>query len=432
MTGNSEFDAVKTESAVREPEIPDSRAVLPANVQSLPAEATIGETVKYELVRKESMKSVLTIAEMKEKARRRVPKMFFDYADSGAWTESTYRANSEDYDKIKLRQRVLVDMAGRTLETTMVGHKVKMPVALAPTGLTGMQHADGEMLAAMAAEEFGVPFTLSTMSVCSIEDVASVTRKPFWFQLYVMRDREFVENLINRAKAAKCSALVLTLDLQVLGQRHKDIRNGLSTPPKFTPHHIWQMATRPFWCLEMLQTQRRTFRNIAGHARNVSDLSSLSVWTAEQFDPRLSWKDVEWIREKWGGPLILKGILDEEDARAAADTGADAIIVSNHGGRQLDGARSSISMLPKIVEAVGDRIEVHVDGGIRSGQDVLKAIALGAKGTFVGRAFLWGLGAGGKAGVTRVLEILEREMDVTMALCGKRDIKQIDRSILAP
>jgi L-lactate dehydrogenase (cytochrome) len=377
------------------------------------------------------MKSVLTIAEMKERARRRVPKMFFDYADSGAWTESTYRANEDDYAKIKLRQRVLVDMTGRSLETTMIGQKVAMPVALSPTGLTGMQHADGEMLAAQAAEEFGVPFTLSTMSICSIEDVASVTKKPFWFQLYVMKDREFVENLINRAKAAKCSALVLTLDLQILGQRHKDIRNGLSAPPKFTPKHIWQMATRPFWCLEMLQTQRRTFRNIAGHAKDATNLSSLATWTHEQFDPQLSWKDVAWIKEKWGGPLILKGILDTEDARAAADTGADAIIVSNHGGRQLDGAHSSISMLPKIVEAVGDKIEVHVDGGIRSGQDVLKAVALGAKGTYIGRPFLYGLGAGGKAGVTRVLEIIQREMDITMALCGKRNISEINRDILA-
>jgi L-lactate dehydrogenase (cytochrome) len=377
------------------------------------------------------IKDVLTVAEMKEKARRRVPKMFFDYADSGAWTEGTYRANSDDYDKIKLRQRVLVDMTGRTLETTMIGQKVAMPVALSPTGLTGMQHADGEMLAAQAAEEFGVPFTLSTVSICSIEDVASVTTKPFWFQLYVMKDREFIENLIERAKAARCSALVMTADLQILGQRHKDIHNGLSAPPKFNAKSLWQMATRPFWCMEMLQTRRRTFRNIVGHAKNVSDLSSLSAWTAEQFDPRLSWKDVEWIKEKWGGPLILKGILDVEDARSAAGSGADAIIVSNHGGRQLDGAPSSISMLPKIVDAVGDRIEVHVDGGIRSGQDVLKAVALGAKGAYIGRAFLWGLGAGGKAGVTRTLEIIQREMDITMALCGKRDIKEIDRSILA-
>lgn len=378
-----------------------------------------------------SLDKVLTIAEMKEKARRRVPKMFFDYADSGAWTEGTYRANESDFEKIKLRQRVLVDMTGRSLETTMIGHNVKMPVALAPTGLTGMQHADGEMLAAQAAEEFGVPFTLSTMSICSIEDVASVTTKPFWFQLYVMRDREFVENLINRAKAAKCSALVLTLDLQILGQRHKDLRNGLSAPPKFTPKHIYQMATRPFWCLDMLKTERRTFRNIAGHAKNVSDLSSLSSWTAEQFDPRLSWKDVAWIKEKWGGKLILKGILDEEDARAAADSGADALIVSNHGGRQLDGAHSSIAMLPRIVDAVGERIEVHMDGGVRSGQDVLKAVALGARGVYIGRPFLYGLGAGGRAGVRRVLDILYKEMDVTMALCGKRQVAELDRSILA-
>ncbi|MBX9454921.1 MAG: alpha-hydroxy-acid oxidizing protein [Rhizobium sp.] len=376
------------------------------------------------------MNSVLTIAEMKTLARRRVPKMFFDYADSGAWTEGTYRANEEDFARIKLRQRVLVDMTGRSLASEMVGEEVAMPVALAPTGLTGMQHADGEMLAAQAAEEFGVPFTLSTMSICSIEDVKSVTKKPFWFQLYVMKDREFVENLIGRAKAAGCSALVLTLDLQVLGQRHKDLRNGLSAPPKWTPKHVWQMATRPNWCVGMLGTQRRTFRNIAGHAKNVSDLSSLSAWTAEQFDPQLSWKDVEWIRERWDGKLILKGINDVEDAIAAAGSGADAIIVSNHGGRQLDGAASSISMLPKVVAAVGDRIEVHVDGGIRSGQDVLKAIALGAKGTYIGRPFLYGLGAGGKTGVARVLEIIRKELDITMALCGKRDIKTIDRSIL--
>ena len=380
--------------------------------------------------RKAEMKSVLTIAEMKTLARRRVPKMFFDYADSGAWTESTYRANEEDYSKIKLRQRVLVNMAGRTLASEMVGEKVAMPVALAPTGFTGMQHADGEMLAAQAAEEFGIPFTLSTMSICSIEDVKSVTKKPFWFQLYVMRDRDFVENLIGRAKAAGCSALVLTLDLQILGQRHNDLRNGLSAPPKFTPKHVWQMATRPAWCMGMLGTQRRTFRNIAGHAKNVSDLSSLSSWTAEQFDPQLSWKDVEWIKQRWDGKLILKGINDVEDAVAAAGSGADAIIVSNHGGRQLDGAASSITMLPKVVDAVGDKIEVHVDGGIRSGQDVLKAIAYGAKGTHIGRPFLYGLGAGGKAGVTRVLEIIQKELDITMALCGKRDIKNIDRSVL--
>jgi L-lactate dehydrogenase (cytochrome) len=377
------------------------------------------------------MRKPLEIADLKKLAKKRVPKMFFDYADSGAWTESTYRANEDDFAKIKLRQRVLVDMSDRSLESEMIGQKVAMPVALSPTGLTGMQHADGEMLAAQAAEEFGVPFTLSTMSICSIEDVASVTKKPFWFQLYVMNDRDFVYNLIDRAKAAKCSALVLTLDLQILGQRHKDIRNGLSAPPKFTPKHIWQMATRPAWCLGMLGTQRRTFGNIVGHAKSVTDLKSLSAWTTEQFDPRLSWKDVEWIKERWGGKLILKGILDEEDARAAAGSGADAIIVSNHGGRQLDGAHSSIAMLPKIVEAVGDKIEVHMDGGIRSGQDVLKALALGAKGTYIGRPFLYGLGAGGKQGVTTALEIIAKEMDITMALCGKRRIVDVGPDILA-
>lgn len=377
------------------------------------------------------MSKILEISDLKAIAKRRVPKMFFDYADSGAWTEGTYRANEEDFRKVKLRQRVLVDMTNRSLESTVIGQTVSMPVALAPTGLTGMQHADGEMLAAKAAEEFGVPFTLSTMSICSIEDVASVTSKPFWFQLYVMRDREFVKNLIDRAKAAKCSALVLTLDLQILGQRHKDLRNGLSAPPKFTPKHIWQMATRPLWCLQMLKTQRRSFGNIVGHAKNVSDLSSLSSWTAEQFDPQLSWENVEEIRKMWGGPLILKGILDVEDARMAARTGADAIIVSNHGGRQLDGAPSSISMLPKIVDAVGHQIEVHVDGGIRSGQDVLKAVALGAKGTYIGRPFLYGLGAGGKAGVTTALDIIRKELDITMALCGKRDIRDINRDVIA-
>jgi L-lactate dehydrogenase (cytochrome) len=376
------------------------------------------------------MSKALTIADLKKQAQRRVPKMFFDYADSGAWTESTYRANEDDFAKIKLRQRVLVDMTDRSLATQMIGENVSMPVALSPTGLTGMQHADGEMLAAKAAEEFGVPFTLSTMSICSIEDVASVTSRPFWFQLYVMKDRDFINNLIDRAKAAKCSALMLTLDLQILGQRHKDLRNGLSAPPKFTPKHIWQMATRPQWCLDMARTKRRSFGNIVGHAKNVSDLSSLSSWTAEQFDPRLSWKDVEWIKERWGGKLILKGILDEEDARAAADTGADAIIVSNHGGRQLDGAVSSIQMLPKIVDAVGDRIEIHMDGGIRSGQDVLKAIALGAKGTYIGRPFLYGLGAGGKLGVTTALEIIRKEMDITMALCGKRLLTDVNSDIL--
>ncbi|MER8501058.1 MULTISPECIES: alpha-hydroxy acid oxidase [unclassified Mesorhizobium] len=376
------------------------------------------------------MSSILTIADLKDLARRRVPKMFFDYADSGAWTESTYRANEEDFQKIKFRQRVLVDMDNRSLESTMIGEKVTMPVALAPTGMTGMQHPDGEMLAAQAAEEFGVPFTLSTMSICSIEDVASVTRKPFWFQLYVLRDKDFVFDLIDRAKAAKCSALVLTLDLQILGQRHKDIRNGLSAPPRMTPKHIWQMATRPRWCVGMAGTKRRSFRNIVGHAKGVGDLASLSSWTKEQFDPHLSWKDVAWIKERWGGKLILKGILDKEDALMAARTGADAIIVSNHGGRQLDGASSSIMALEEIADAVGDAIEVHMDGGIRSGQDVLKALCLGAKGTYIGRPFLYGLGALGKEGVTKALEIIRKEMDITLALCGKRLVTDMGKDQL--
>ncbi len=376
------------------------------------------------------MSEALTIADLKERARRRVPKLFFDYADSGAYTEGTYRANERDFADILLRQRVLVDMSDRSLATEIVGEPASMPVALSPTGLTGMQHADGEILAAQAAAEFGVPFCLSTMSICSIEDVAAATSKPFWFQLYVMRDRDFVASLIDRAKAAGCSALVLTLDLQILGQRHKDLRNGLTAPPKLIPKHLWQMALRPFWCLEMLGTPRRGFGNIVGHVKGVGDISSLSSWTNEQFDPRLSWNDVDWIRERWGGKLILKGILDPEDARMAADRGADALIVSNHGGRQLDGARSSISALPGIVEAVGDKIEVHVDGGIRSGQDVLKAVALGAKAAWIGRAFLYGLGAGGRAGVTRALEIIRRELDISMALCGKRDIRDVGPEIL--
>lgn len=376
------------------------------------------------------LSNALTIDDLKRLARRRVPKMFFDYADSGAWTEQTYHANESDFAKILLRQRILVDMTDRNLATEMVGEPVSMPLALAPTGFCGMQHADGEILAAQAAEEAGVPFCLSTMSICSIEDVAAHTSKPFMFQLYVMRDRAFIENLIARAKAANCSALVLTLDLQILGQRHKDLRNGLSAPPKWTPKHAWQLATRPLWCLGMAKTKRHSFGNIVGHASNVGDLSSLSSWTKEQFDPRLSWDDVAWIKEKWGGKLILKGILDPEDARLSLDSGADAIIVSNHGGRQLDGARSSIAALPGIVEAVDGRMEIHMDGGIRSGQDILKAVALGAKGVWIGRPFLYGLGAGGKAGVTRALDILRNELDITMALCGRRDIRGIDTEII--
>ncbi|PIT14286.1 alpha-hydroxy acid oxidase [Snodgrassella alvi] len=372
------------------------------------------------------------IEDLRKVAKRKVPKMFYDYADTGSWTESTYHANSDDFQGIKLRQRVLTDMTGRTLETTMVGQQVKMPVALAPTGLTGMQHADGEILAARAAEKFGVPFTLSTMSVCSIEDVAENTSAPFWFQLYVMRDREFMRDLIRRAQAAKCSALVVTADLQVLGQRHKDIKNGLSTPPKPTLRNWMNLATKPEWCLAMLNTQRRTFRNIVGHTKGVADMTSLSSWTSEQFDPRLSWKDIEEIKDLWGGKLIIKGILDAEDAEMAVKSGADAIVVSNHGGRQLDGAPSTIHALPNIVSAVGNNIEVWLDSGIRSGQDVLKAIAMGAKGTLIGRAFLYGLGAYGEDGVKRALEIIYDEMDTTMAFTGHTDIKAVNTDILIP
>ncbi|MET0964634.1 MAG: alpha-hydroxy acid oxidase, partial [Noviherbaspirillum sp.] len=336
---------------------------------------------------------ITNIEDLRILAERRVPRMFYDYADSGSWTESTYRANSEDFAKIKLRQRVAVNMENRSLASTMVGLPVAMPVAIAPTGLTGMQHADGEILAARAAEKFGVPFTLSTMSICSIEDIATNTTRPFWFQVYFMKDRDFMGRLIERARAANCSALVLTLDLQILGQRHKDLRNGLTAPPKLTLKNIMNMATKPGWCMGMLGTKRRGFGNIVGHANNVSDMSSLASWTAEQFDPRLSWDDVEWLRQRWGGKLIIKGIMDPEDAYLAAQSGADALIVSNHGGRQLDGADSSINALPAIMEAVGDRMEVHLDGGIRSGQDVIKALALGARGVYIGRAFLYGLGA---------------------------------------
>ncbi len=377
------------------------------------------------------MTVITNVEDLRILARQRVPRMFYDYADSGSWTESTYRRNSTDFERVELRQRVAVDMTDRSTETTMIGEQVAMPVALAPTGMTGMQHADGEILAAQAAEAFGVPFTLSTMSICSIEDVAAHTRKPFWFQLYVMRDRGFIEKLIGRAKAAGCSALVLTLDLQIIGQRHKDLKNGLSAPPRLTLPNMIDMATKPRWCLAMLNTKRRSFGNIVGHVDGVENMASLHSWTNQQFDPTLSWEDVAWIKDLWGGKLILKGILDEEDARRAADSGADALIVSNHGGRQLDGARSSIAMLPRIVDAVGDRIEVHVDGGINSGQDILKSVALGAKGTYIGRAFLYGLGAMGKQGVSTVLELLHRELDITMALCGKKRIDQLDRSILA-
>ena len=379
------------------------------------------------------MPQVIThIEDLRVLAQQRVPRMFYDYADSGSWTESTYRANESDFQKIKLRQRVAVNMEGRSTATKMVGIDCKMPVAIAPTGLTGMQHADGEILAAQAAEKFGIRFTLSTMSICSIEDVAARTTQPFWFQLYVMRDRDFIERLIDRAKAAQCDALVLTLDLQILGQRHKDLKNGLSAPPKLTVANLLNMMTKPRWCLGMLGTPRRQFGNIVGHVKGVSDMANLSAWTAEQFDPQLNWGDVEWIKKRWGGKLIIKGIQDVEDAKLAADSGADALIVSNHGGRQLDGAQSSIEALPAIAAEVGSRIEVHMDGGIRSGQDVLKAWALGARGTYIGRAFLYGLGAMGGEGVTKALQIIHKELDLTMAFCGRTKIADVDRTILLP
>ena len=378
------------------------------------------------------MPPITCIEDLRVLAQRRVPRMFYDYADSGSYTESTYRANQSDFQSIKLRQRVAVNMENRSVRTTMAGFDTAMPVAIAPTGMTGMQHADGEILGALAAKKFGIPFTLSTMSICSIEDIAAATKSPFWFQLYVMKDRDFIERLIDRAKAANCSALMLTLDLQILGQRHKDIKNGLSAPPKPTLANLINLATKPRWCLGMLGTRRRSFGNIVGHVKGVADLSSLGSWTADQFDPRLNWADVEWIKKRWGGKMILKGIMDEDDARLAVESGADAMIVSNHGGRQLDGAPSSIAALPRIADAVGSKIEVWMDGGIRSGQDVLKAWALGARGTLIGRSFLYGLGALGEAGVTRALEIIAKELEITMAFCGHTNIRTVDRGILLP
>ncbi|WP_417263286.1 alpha-hydroxy acid oxidase [Celeribacter sp.] len=376
------------------------------------------------------MTVITTIDDLKRLHKRRTPKMFYDYCESGSWTEQTFRENTSDFDQIRLRQRVAVDMEGRSTATKMIGQDVAMPVALAPVGLTGMQRADGEIKAAKAAEKFGVPFTLSTMSICSIEDVAEHTTKPFWFQLYVMRDQDYLRNVIQRAKDAGCSALVLTLDLQILGQRHKDLKNGLSAPPKLTPAVIADLATKWGWGLEMLQTKRRSFGNIVGHAKNVDDPSSLFKWTAEQFDPRLDWGKIEAIKEMWGGPLILKGVMEPEDAIMAAKVGCDAIVVSNHGGRQLDGALSSIRALPPILDAVGDQVEVHLDSGIRSGQDVLKAMAMGAKGTYIGRAFVHGLGAMGEEGVTKALEVIHKELDISMALCGRKHIEDVDRNIL--
>ena len=369
---------------------------------------------------------ITCVDDLRRLHKRRVPKMFYDYSESGSWTESTFVRNESVFNEILLRQRVAVDLTNRSQSKEILGERWAMPVALAPTGMAGMQCSDGEIKAAQAAEEFGVPFTLSTMSICSIEDVAENTSKPFWFQLYVMKDRRFVESLIDRAKKANCSALVLTLDLQILGQRHKDIKNQLSAPPRLTIKNVVNMMTKPRWCMGMLTTRRHQFGNIVGHADGVDDLSSLSSWSAEQLDPSLNWDDIEWIKERWGGPLILKGIMDPLDARHALDSGADALIVSNHGGRQLDGAPATLEVLPTIVAEVGDRLSVFMDGGIRSGQDVYKAVALGAEACFIGKAFLNGLGAMGKAGVTRCLELILNELDLTMAFCGYRDINDVD------
>ncbi len=376
---------------------------------------------------------ITEIEDLKRIYKRRVPKMFYDYAESGSWTEQTFRENVSDFNLIRLRQRIARDMAGRTTASQMVGQDVTMPVALAPVGLTGMQAADGEIKAARAAERFGVPFTLSTMSICSIEDVAEHTQKPFWFQVYTLKDDEFMKRLFARAQDAHCSALVITVDLQIMGQRHKDIKNGLSAPPKLTPASIANMMTKIPWGLEMLGTKRRFFGNIVGHAKGVTDPGSLSSWTAEAFDPSLNWERIKEFRSWWDGPVILKGILDEDDAREAMNVGADAIVVSNHGGRQLDGALSSIRMLPRIMDVVGDKMEVHLDSGIRTGQDVLKAIALGAKGTMIGRAFVYGLGARGQQGVTEALQVIHKELDTSMALCGERNIADLGRhNLLMP
>ena len=373
---------------------------------------------------------ITCVDDLRRLHKRRVPKMFYDYSESGSWTESTFVRNESVFNEILLRQRVAVDLTNRSQSKEILGERWAMPVAIAPTGMAGMQCSDGEIKAAQAAEEFGVPFTLSTMSICSIEDVAENTSKPFWFQLYVMKDRRFVESLIDRAKKANCSALVLTLDLQILGQRHKDIKNQLGAPPQLTIKNVVNMMTKPRWCMGMLTTRRHQFGNIVGHADGVDDLSSLSSWSAEQLDPSLNWDDIEWIKERWGGPLILKGIMDPLDARHALDSGADALIVSNHGGRQLDGAPATLEVLPTIVAEVGDRISVFMDGGIRSGQDVYKAVALGAEACFIGKAFLNGLGAMGKAGVTRCLELILNELDLTMAFCGYRDINEVDSRTL--
>lgn len=376
------------------------------------------------------MPVITCVEDLKKIHERRVPRMFYDYAESGSWTEQTFRENTSDFQKLHLRQRVAVDMTGRSTATQMIGQDVAMPVALAPVGLTGMQSADGEIKAARAAANFGVPYTLSTMSICSIEDVAENTNKPFWMQVYTLKDDDFMQRLFDRAKDAKCSAAVITVDLQLLGQRHKDLKNGLSAPPKLTLKSMANLGTKVPWGLEMLGTKRRFFGNIVGHAKGVNDPSSLSEWTAKSFDQALDWDRIREFRKMWDGPLIIKGIIDPRDALEALNVGADAIIVSNHGGRQLDGALSAIRALPAIMDAVGDKIEVHLDSGIRSGQDVLKAIALGAKGTYIGRAYIYGLGAMGEAGVTKTLELMKNELDLSMALCGHQDINTVNKDIL--
>jgi len=377
------------------------------------------------------VRAITCIEDLRERARRKVPRAFFDYADAGSYSQQTLRANRDDLERITLRQRVLVDVSQRDLATSIIGEPARLPLALAPVGLCGMQHGDGEILACRAAQAAGIPFTLSTMSICSIEDVAAAVDKPFWFQLYVMRDRGFIKALIERAAAAKCNALVLTVDLQVLGQRHCDIRNGMTVPPQIRLANLIDMATKPAWALSILQGKRKTFGNLAGHVRGMENVTSLAQWTNNQFDPALSWKDVEWVRGIWPGKLILKGILDVEDARIAAKTGASALVVSNHGGRQLDGAPSSISALPKIAGAAGSEIEIMFDGGIRSGQDVLRALALGARSCMIGRAYVYGLGAGGEAGVAKAIEILGKELDVSMALTGSKSVRDVDRSIIS-
>ena len=374
--------------------------------------------------------SLTTISDLRDLARKRVPKMFYDYVESGSWSEATFRSNIDDFSEIKFKQRVAVDISNRNTSVDILGEKYKMPCAIAPLGLLGMQHADGEIIAAKVAEEFGIPFTLSTMSICSIEDIAQHAKVPFWFQLYVMKDRTFSKKLIDRAKKAGCSALMLTVHLQILGQRNKDIKNGLSIPPKLTIRNVIDLIRHPLWCLNMLQTSRRSFRNIVGHVDGVSDISKLSAWVADQFDPTLSWEDVARIRDLWDGKFIIKGIMEPEDAAEAMKIDVDAIIVSNHGGRQLDETSSTISMLPQIVSEVGDKVSVWMDGGIRSGQDVLKAIALGAENTLLGRSFCYGIGACGAEGGRKALNILHKEIDMTMALCGHREIRDVDRTIL--